>query len=650
MGRPTGRPGGQKILRRTFLAVLVSLLMLAGCATDPRSEIEQERAKQPPLEPAIAALTEGLSRGDLTQVPTTPDSANSDLQNVLSGMQGLRPKVTAEPDPHRTSSAAEVQLKFSWPLSSPWEYETKANLTLRDDKWVFVWQPKVMHPKLDGSNRMERQREPGKRGSILGEGGTVLVEDTEVLMLGIDKTKVEEGDPAESARDLAKILDMNENEYADKVSKASPKAFVEAKAVPLGALPEGFYTVDGGDTRTATRPTATPPGFARAIVGDVTQADVATAESSNGTIYPGDYVGTSGLQKTFNSTLRAAGSNKVYLAPRDSEPGSAEPHTATLLADYPKSEGEAVHTNVNQEMQAAAEAAVNDARTPASVVILRVNDGGVVAAADSPYARDKTDSLTQQFSPGLASAPVSQLALLRSGVGAKDKLDCVRNTNVGGHDFNNSSSDNSRSGEHELEDIVGRGCTTALANSAQRVQPQVIADAAASLGIGKPHDVGLPVSFGKVPVATDERGKALQLIGEDTFKTSPLALAAMAASIRSGQTIVPWFAQGKQPGSDAPPLAENEANALRDAMKVGGQQTSVSGLDGVLTGEAEGKEWLVGYDDQYAIAVLTTSDARSSDSARSLARNALKQQSSDQGKSSSKNSKSSKSKNRRSGN
>lgn len=642
MSRRTGRPGGQQILRRTILAVLVSLLMLAGCATDPRSEIERERAKQPPLEPAIAALTDGLSHGDLTQVPTTPDSANADLQNVLAGMQGLRPTVTAEPEPHRTSSAAEVQLKFSWPLSSPWEYETKANMTLRDDKWLFVWQPSTVHPKLDGSNRMERQREPGKRGSILGEGGTVLVEDTEVLMLGIDKTKVEEGDPAASARDLAKILDMNPNEYADRVTKAAPNAFVEAKAVPLGALPGGFYTVDGGDTRTATRPTATPPGFARAIVGDVTQADVATAESSEGTIYPGDYVGTSGLQKTFNPTLRAAGSNKVYLAPRDTEPGSGEPHTATLLADYPKSEGEPVHSNVNQDIQAAAEAAVNDARTPASVVVLRVNDGGVVAAADSPFARDKTDSLTQEFSPGLASAPVSQLALLRSGVGAKDKLDCVPGTNVGGHDFNNSTSDNSRSGQQELEDIIGRGCTTALANSAQRVQPQVIADAAASLGIGTPHDVGLPVSFGTVPVATDDRGKALQLIGENSFKTSPLGLAAMGASIRSGQTIVPWFAQGKQPGADAPPLAENEANALRDAMKVGAQQTSVSNLDGVLTGEADGKEWLVGYNDQYAIAVLTTTDARSSDSAQNLAKNALKQPSgsSDQtGKSSSKSSK-----------
>lgn len=614
-------------MRRTFLAVLVSLFLLAGCATDPRSEIEQERAKQPPLEPAIAALTEALGRGDLSGVPTTPDTANDDLKNVFAGMQGLRPTVTAEPDPHRTSSAAEVQLKYSWPLSSAWEYETKANLTLRDDQWVFVWQPSAVHPKLDGSNRMERQREPGKRGSILGEGGTVLVEDTEVLMLGIDKTKVEEGDPAESARDLAKILDINPDEYAAKVTQAAPNAFVDAQAVPLGALPGGFYTVDGGDSRTVTRPTATPPGFARAIVGDVTQADVATAESSNGTIYPGDYVGTSGLQKTFNPTLRAAGSNKVYLAPRDSAPGTGEPHSATLLADYPKSEGESVHSNVNRDIQASAEGAVNDARTPASVVILRVNDGGVVAAADSPYARDKTDSLTQEFSPGLAAAPVAQLALLRSGVGAKDKLDCVSSTNVGGHDFNNSNTKPS-SGQQELEDIIGEGCTTALANSAQRVQPQVIADAAASLGIGKPKDVGLPVSWGTIPVATDDRTKALQLIGEDTFKTSPFALAAMGASIRSGQTIVPWFAQGKQPGSDAPPLAENEANALRDAMKVGAQQTSVSGLDGVLTGEADGKEWLIGYNDQYAIAVLTTSDARSSDSARNLARNALKQQSS----------------------
>lgn len=605
------------------MALLVSLLMLAGCATDPRSEIEQERAKQPPLNEAVAALTEGLSRGDISQFPTTNEGANADLQNILSGMQGLKPTVTTpEEEPYRTSEAAEVKLNFSWPLSSNWEYETKANLTLRDNEWMLVWKPSVVHPKLNGGNRMERQRERGQRGSILGEGGTVLVEDTEVLMLGIDRAKVEEADPAESARELAELVNINPEEYADKVTKAAPNAFVEAEAVPLGALPGGFYTVDGADTRTTTRPTATPPGFARGIVGDVTVATVPMAESSDGAIYPGDYVGTSGLQKSFDSTLRGSGSNKVYLAPRDSDPGTGEPNSNNLLADYPNAEGTSVNSNINQSLQTEAEATLNDVRVPASVVLMRISDGGVVAAADSPFARDKVDSLTQEFNPGLSAAPVSALALLRSGVGAKDKLDCVPSTEVAGHRFNNGSS-NARTGQQELEDIVARGCTTALANASSRVQPQVLSDAAASLGIGKPHDVGLPVSFGSVPAAPDERGKALQMIGEESFTTTTLGLAAMGASIRSGQTIVPWFAAGAQPGSQAPPLAENEANVLRDQMKAGANQTSVSSLDGVLSAEANGKEWLVGYNDQYAIAVLTTTDARSSDNAQNIAKQVM---------------------------
>ena len=100
-----------------------------------------------------------------------------------------------------------------------------------------------------------------------------------------------------------------------------------------------------------------------------------------------------------------------------------------------------------------------------------------------------------------------------------------------------------------------------------------LADAAAALGLGVDRDLGLPAYFGSVP-ATDEEagsetGHAAALIGQGRVTASPLAMAAVAASVAKGGLVVPRLLPD-QPTDDATPgspLTAKEARQLRGLMR-----------------------------------------------------------------------------------
>ena len=53
------------------------------------------------------------------------------------------------------------------------------------------------------------------------------------------------------------------------------------------------------------------------------------------------------------------------------------------------------------------------------------------------------------------------------------------------------------------------------------------------------HDIGFPVFFGSVPRARRASEHAASMIGQGKVLASPVAMAAVAASVASGQTVVP---------------------------------------------------------------------------------------------------------------
>ncbi|WP_026928386.1 penicillin-binding transpeptidase domain-containing protein [Granulicoccus phenolivorans] len=563
-----------------------------------------------PIDPPADALVHALNTGDFLGVLVKDGvDVKAEYDAGLAGMRGMRPQVTKVRAWKLSDSVTSVELKYSWPLSAPWTYDTKAQLTLVEGDWQLTWDPKIIHPDLTAGTRLERRREPAKRGGITGNNGVVLVQEWPAMSIGIDKSRLGSADAEESARKLADLVDIDADGYAALVQQAPADSFVEALAVRLQDAPSGIDEIPGAVSRAVDRQLPEKPGFARSVLGTVGPPSADQVAQSGGRIWPEDNVGQSGVQKSFDDKLRGAGSSKVFLTGRDTPVGTGE-IPRNLIVDFPARNGEQISITLDERVQTAAETAIADLRGPAAVVVLNPDTGAILAAANNRAAAPGSEALQAHYSAGALYTPVATLGLLRAGVAADTAVDCPKEVSVDGRTVKLPTGVRESTAKQPLTRQAANGCTTALAAQSAKVPQAALNDAARSLGMNEGYDIGLETDFGRTPSGGPEA-----LAGEGEVRVSPLGLAAMAATIQQGRTMVPWVQETKRPGPAGPPLTESEAKALQEILRTGagsGTGTAYSGLQGALAGRSATTSWVMGYGNGYAIAVLGVADPAAS--------------------------------------
>ena len=91
---------------------------------------------------------------------------------------------------------------------------------------------------------------------------------------------------------------------------------------------------------------------------------------------------------------------------------------------------------------------------------------------------------------------------------------------------------------------MANSCNTALISQHEKLTGDDLTEAAAALGLGVDHDLGFPAYFGQVPAPASETEKAASLIGQGKVLASPMAMAAVAASVAEGRAVVPRLLAG----------------------------------------------------------------------------------------------------------
>lgn len=601
---------------RTLLApVLAAAVLVTTACAGSDSKAATTPKPQTPKE-AATVLAERLSAGDLGDFPIKSGDPRADLTEGLQGMGGLRPSVKVA-DTIRNGNGATVNLEYTWPMAYAWTYTAKAVLANEDGQWKLVWKPDALHPQLSSQTRLERTAEDSSRAGVTGANNAVLVGPAPALMIGLDKGRVQGAQAEASARQLAELLLIDPQAYAERVAKAPDGVVVDAIGIHRGGLPAGgLDRIPGAVQREMTLPVGRDPGFARSIVGTVTTATAADAAASKGRVAQGDVIGRSGLQEKFEEQLRGGGASKVFLAPRSAPPGSTKPTSTTTVADLPARDGTPVASTIDAGLQSAAEDVLVTANTPLAVAAVRVKDGAILAAAESPVGKGRPDSTSGAFRPGTTGGPVAALAALRSGMKMSDKVTCDKSVTVGGSRVDRPGTV-SAEGSMTLAQAIARGCSPALAGLAGRVQPQTYAEAAAALGVTGTPDLGFPARLGAVADTTSEGAHAQALAGTDTITASPLGLAAMAASVASGRPQSPWVTESLRPPA-AGQLSGAEAKDLQALMEAGRSSVSVSGAQGALEATVDGKDVLVLYTKDVAYAVVVSDEKTAKTSAVSL--------------------------------
>jgi cell division protein FtsI/penicillin-binding protein 2 len=577
-------------------------LLLSGCtANTPQPDPDTSGAAA-----AAAALAAGLAKKDVTPVAfagATGTDVNEQLQGVVAGMGPLAPAVTvARVEPAGTAAAATLRVSWTFPgVPQAWSYDSRAELVQEDGTWKTRWQPTIVEPSLDADHRLSQRRLYPERGELRGEDGDALVTLRPVVRIGIDKSALSGAKAASSARRLASLLHIDAKTYTAKVADAGPEAFVEAITLratarerpanaKVFAIP-GALPIDGEQMLAPSRT------FARPILGTVGEATKEDVDASGGAVVSGDQVGLSGLQKRYDSRLRGTPGVQVLRAELRSTGSSASPSpaptrtaspsaspAAVLFRAAPKA-GDPVQVTLNRGLQGLGEKVLADTSRASALVAIRPSTGAILAAASGPGSKDQSVATTGQYPPGSTFKVVSSLALLRAGLRPSSPVSCPATLEVNGQRFKNYGDyPTNRLGRIDLRTAVAQSCNTAFIGQRSKLQDGDLAEAAASLGLGTDYDVGFPSFFGSVPQESTENGRAAAMIGQAKDQASPMAMAAVVASVAAGKTVVPHLLDDQVAKPRATPVTEQEASDLRQLMRAVVTEGSARGVLGNLDG------------------------------------------------------------------
>ncbi|GHH81100.1 penicillin-binding protein [Streptomyces sulfonofaciens] len=339
----------------------------------------------------------------------------------------------------------------------------------------------------------------------------------------------------------------------------------------------------------------------RAAILD-TNGDELESASLVGAVDPASGKGVSGLEARYDKQLTGSGgARSVVILNRQS--GQV---VKTLTGSG--GEGRPVRTTIDPKVQAAAAEALDGVTKNAAIVALDPTDGHILAAANKPVGMNR--ALEGHYPPGSTFKVVTAAALLKQGMRPTDKGDCPKFTYVRGQRFENQDQFVLPEGATFRDDFA-KSCNTFFVASRSRISASALHDTAEAFGIGGTWDAGTTTFDGSVPVTTSDNDKAAATIGQGRVQASPLVMASIAATVKSGRfnqpVLVPDAVHKKHEASAR--LDPGVLGNLREMMRAtvtygaGWALKDLPGEPHAKTGTAEfGTEkpprthaWMIGY-------------------------------------------------------
>ncbi|GGT82299.1 penicillin-binding transpeptidase domain-containing protein [Streptomyces coeruleorubidus] len=318
----------------------------------------------------------------------------------------------------------------------------------------------------------------------------------------------------------------------------------------------------------------------------------------------------------------------------DRTTGKVERTEATFGARTVRDAGP-VRTTLDADWQAAAEkalAAHADGKN-AALVALRIDDGEILAVANSPSSGFNR-ALSGTYAPGSTWKVVTSSALLlKDAVTPDDVVDCPKYLTVGKRFQNVELSEHPGATFHK--DFT-ESCNTAFISLRDRLGDGDLGDVARKyFGVGQEWHVGAPSYDGSVPVPKDETEKAASMIGQGRVQANPLIMASVTATAVSGTFHQPSLTEGNEDTTSTTPLPEGVVAQLREMLRAtvtDGTARVLSDLPGEIgakTGTAEVSDdqdnngWLVAHRGNVAVACVVEEGVTGGGSAGPVVRGLL---------------------------
>ncbi|MFE0043227.1 penicillin-binding transpeptidase domain-containing protein [Streptomyces albireticuli] len=373
------------------------------------------------------------------------------------------------------------------------------------------------------------------------------------------------------------------------------------------------------------------PGLARGetLRTDAAAAPQMTALDRNGTVLDAkDHPSLAPVLPELRRRFAEKAGGEPGVEVRAVTPGAGPEAAPKTLHVLSKGKPAQLRTTLDARVQRAAETAVSG-RSDASVVAVKPSTGEILAVANSRKTEFNA-ALMGQTPPGSTMKVVTAAMLLEKGKAAPGKpLPCPKYATYGMRFHNVEESENP--GATFAQDFAA-SCNTAFISLAGGVPDDALAAEARDVfGLGLEWKTGLASFDGSVPVESGA-GKAAAMIGQGKVQMSPLNMASVAATARTGSFHQPYLVDpsvdGRQLARASRALPADVAAQLRSMMRLtavsGTGRKAMSGLGsdiGAKTGSAEidgqtlPNGWFTAYRGDVAAAAVVPQGGHGGDSA-----------------------------------
>jgi penicillin-binding protein 2 len=459
------------------------------------------------------------------------------------------------------------------------------------------------YQKLSAGNQFNYRLVPPPRGLIMDRNGVSLASNRPNFRLMINKDKGLEADAV--LDDLSKLVPIDGTRRArilkelDRAPRKAPVVVMEDLSweefsrVNIRAPELPNVTADMGEVRVYPFGGA----FAHVIgyVAKVSDRDLKAAEGDptqdqDLLHHPGFRIGKQGVEKAFDKELRGrAGATKAEV---DSVGRVVRLDPA---GDIPPVAGKAIHLTLDADIQNRALEVMGE--ESGAIVVMDCRTGDLLCMASAPsfdanrfvrglsgpeykalaeYERkpllDK--AITGVYPPGSTFKPTVGLAALAAGIDPEIRVNCPGSWYYGGRTWRCHKKGGH--GSQNMHEAIKNSCDIYFYQTALKIGPTAIANAARSMGFGQLYDIGIPgQKRGLVPdpawkKRAFKKNPANQIwfpgetpsfgIGQGALTVNALQLAVMTARLANAKkALVPRLIKSiggveRPAGSDVPDL------------------------------------------------------------------------------------------------
>lgn len=590
--------------------VVVIGLLCVGFATGFGGASSPESAVQAFLldwQQGRYAQAAALTTGNDGQVVSQLTAAYTDLDatNTFLAMNS----VTQHGDTAVATFKATVDLAQT---GQQWSYIGRFSLAVRNGRWLVDWAPGVINPSLGPGDRLAVLTSFSPRAPVEDSAGQPLLSSSTDYHVGVYPGRL--SNLARTAAEFSLITGLSEQQVLGQIRAAPPGQFLSLLTLdPASPQFQGIWSrlvkVPG---LTSQRKTERLFGSAAAeVVGTIGTENSSALRAEGAAYQPGETVGLSGLEQTYQDTLAGTPSTSIVVV-------NAAGQTVATLSTTAGQAGTPVRTTIDSHDQAVAAAALAAQHNSGEIVAVDSSTGEVRAlaahqAGSVPLPPD--GPLAARLQPGMAFSIVSAAALLGTGdVSTSQPLPCQNVANVGGQTFTYQPGP---AASTTFAADFAAGCGTAFATMSEKLTARQLSTVERSFGIGTPWNLRVPAFSGSAAAVTGQAGVAAQATGTGGVLMSPLGMAMVAAEVDAGTGRTPVIVAADPPSTWQAPLSASKLGELRQLMRQAVQSGSaraanvpgepVYGQSGVVqTGAHAYLSWFVGYRGSMAVAVIET--------------------------------------------